>query len=69
MNTPKSLPLTLISFVLAVAPSQGQEVSVNSFPNKTTEEQSKEIGLILAKHCYGCHGPEEQDAMLRLDTL
>ena len=69
MNTPKSLPLTLISFVLVVAPSQGQEASVNRFPNKTIEEQSKEIGLILAKHCYGCHGPEEQDAMLRLDTL
>ena len=68
MNTPKALPM-FICLVLVAAPSQGQEAPANRSPNNVTKDESKEIGLILAKHCYRCHGPEEQKGMLRLDTL
>ena len=38
-------------------------------PAATEEvDYGKQIKPILAEHCYACHGPDEQEAGLRLDT-
>ena len=38
-------------------------------PEPRVAEFRRELRPVLAKACFGCHGPEEQEADLRLDQL
>lgn len=37
-------------------------------PAKKKIDFARDVAPILAKHCYDCHGPEEQESLLRLDA-
>jgi mono/diheme cytochrome c family protein len=69
LKTTKTLVLTWLSLVVFAALDQAQETSGPTRANVVSEEYATEIQPILATHCFGCHGQDEQNAMLRLDTL
>ncbi|MCA9039281.1 MAG: PSD1 domain-containing protein [Planctomycetaceae bacterium] len=52
---------------LAVQGAEPEQAS-SSFSAEQLEFFEKEIRPLLATHCYECHGPETQEASLRLDS-
>ena len=64
---PTSLTRVTFLFVsLACALSHAEESPPTP---KQIEFFEKKIRPLFASHCYECHGKEEQEAQLRLDTL
>ena len=57
-------------FCVTVRPILAQEPSAkpDQFTDEDLEFFEKEIRPILAAHCLDCHGPDEQEASLRLDS-
>ncbi|MGB0741282.1 MAG: c-type cytochrome domain-containing protein, partial [Planctomycetaceae bacterium] len=60
---PKFRRLMLIASILA-AP-----LVSNVTANSSTDDYQTQIRPYLAKYCFECHGPKQQKADLRLDTL
>lgn len=64
--------LPTIGAILVLLASTGLADEVFK-PTKPTPEQAKffenEVRPLLAKHCYECHGEDEQEGELRLDSL
>ena len=52
--------LSISTFLMLIVVALGDD-SVPDFESQ--------VRPILAEHCYGCHGPDEQKAKLRLDNL
>lgn len=58
---------SVLLFVLAI-PVLGEEPSTTSFSESDLEFFEKKVRPLLVQHCYECHGPEEQEGSLRLDS-
>lgn len=50
-----------------IAWAQDEQQAANAFSDQDIEFFEKEIRPLLAKYCFECHGPEDQEASLRLD--
>ena len=67
------LTAMLLSAILIVAISAGQGLRADepSSPNVSPSQVrffENHVRPVLARHCYGCHGPKKQEAELRLDS-
>ena len=62
------LALTL-SFVTATCCAAGAEESDQPLPTDQARFFETAIRPLLADHCYECHGPDEQESGLRVDSL
>lgn len=67
-----ALPLAIVSWNLPVAMAEEEAATdVGADTPQFTAEQVQffedEVQPLLSKHCYKCHGPEEQNGELRLD--
>lgn len=60
------LPLTLCWIVSALSLSFSAEVKLPDAAGRKVDYE-EDVRPLLAEHCYSCHGPEAQQAGLRLD--
>lgn len=73
-RTTGRLAASLLTLLVAAAPSVGfGEDNPTSVPTKaiakSTSDFKANVQPLLAKHCYGCHGADVQEADVRLDSL
>ena len=65
---PESLKSSLMAAGALALCLAGTGVASEKFPAEALEFFEKEVRPLLATHCYDCHGPQMQQAGLRLDS-
>ena len=67
MNSLRLIVFTTLVILIGHTGAAGQPPAASEADGITFYE--KRVRPVLAKHCYGCHGPEKQQAGLRLDSI
>ncbi|MEM7559895.1 MAG: c-type cytochrome domain-containing protein, partial [Planctomycetota bacterium] len=69
MKVPKYLAMAIFGVVLCRVTIAQEDATEARLLNESPTNSVREIHPLLEKHCFDCHGPEMQKAMLRLDNL